>query len=121
MIDRSATGVYIAYPTTEVLKPIYRLLKTQVNSAHTKVGITTDSFAIREREYMRTFHGEVRFVPVIVVPATRLVVVEQALLRELCTRYSRVGRSREWFHTVDRDGIAQLIVEIVQTSARDDT
>ena len=112
-ISRSSTGVYMAYPTTSVLKPIYRKLKTQVNDQHTKVGITTDSFAIREREYRNTFQGEVVFTPLAEVPASRLAEIEKLLLVKLCSRYQRVGRAREWFNTTDREEISRIVVAIV--------
>ena len=47
-IDMNETGVYLAYPTTSVLKPVYRGYKAQVNDMHTKVGITEDSFSSRK-------------------------------------------------------------------------
>lgn len=103
----------MAYPTTSVLKPIYRKLKTQVNDQHTKVGITTDSFAIREREYKNTFQGEVVFVPLAEAPATRLAEIENLLLVELKSRYQRVGQAREWFNTTDRDEISKIALAVV--------
>jgi hypothetical protein len=105
--------VYIAYPTTSVLKPIYRKLKTHVNDEHTKVGITTDSFAAREREYRNTFQGEIVFVPLAEAPASRLTEIEKLLLGELCVRYERVGRAREWFNTRDREEISKIVLAIV--------
>jgi len=112
-VNLSSTGVYMAYPTTAVLKPIYRKLKTQVNDQHTKVGITTDSFAIRGREYRNTFQGEVVFAPLVEAPASRLAEIEALLLTELCSRYQRVGRAREWFDTTDRKEIQALVIAIV--------
>jgi hypothetical protein len=111
-ISRSATGIYIAYPTTQVLKPIYRKLKTQVNSAHTKVGITTGRFSTREQEYMRTFNGEVRFVPIVAVPALQLRAIEHVILSEMRSRYAPVGRAREWFDTTEHEAIIQLVEAI---------
>ncbi len=79
-MDDSDTGVYIAFPTSETMKPIYRGSKTKVNSRHTKVGITTDSFATRDSEYAKTFDGEVTFTPFASVPANRLKVLEDRIL-----------------------------------------
>jgi hypothetical protein len=112
-ISRSSTGVYMAYPTTSVLKPIYRKLKTQVNDQHTKVGITTDSFATREREYRNTFQGEVVFVPLAEAPASRLNKIEALLLVELSAKYQRVGHAQEWFDTTDRDEISRIVLAVV--------
>ena len=112
-VSISSTGVYMAYPTASELKPIYRKLKTQVNNQHTKVGITTDSFAIRGREYRNTFQGEVVFTPLVEVPAGRLADIETLLLVELCSRYQRVGRAREWFDTTDREEISKLVIAVV--------
>lgn len=112
-LSNSGIGVYIAYPTTSVLKPIYRKLKTHVNDEHTKVGITTDSFAAREREYRNTFQGEIVFVPLAEVPASRLMEIEKLLLGELCVRYERVGSAREWFNTREREEISKIVLEIV--------
>ena len=114
-VHRSSTGVYLAYPTTSVLKPIYRKLKTQVNDQHTKVGITIDSFAIREREYRNTFQNELVFVPLVEAPANRLPEIEKLLLVELRSRYSRVGKAREWFDSTDRNEIAKVVLSVVRT------
>ncbi len=112
-IHPQAVGVYLAYPTSETLKPIYRKLKTHVNSEHTKVGITSLSFASREREYKNTFQREVEFIRLAEVPVDRLAEVEAAVLLELGTRYARVGRAREWFQTKDREAIEAAVLEVV--------
>jgi hypothetical protein len=52
-ISMSATGLYIAYPTTETKKPIYRGYKTLVNGSNTKVGVARSSFADRQKSYAR--------------------------------------------------------------------
>ncbi len=112
-IGPQCVGVYLAYPTSETLKPIYRKLKTLVNSSHTKVGITTQSFAAREREYQRTFNREVVFVRLAEVPAERLVEIEGAILSALQSRFSRVGRAREWFDTTDRESIRAEVSAVI--------
>ncbi len=112
-IHPQAVGVYLAYPTSETLKPIYRKLKTHVNSEHTKVGIASLSFASREREYKNTFQREVEFIRLAEVPVDRLAEVEAAVLLELGTRYARVGRAREWFQTKDREAIEVAVLEVV--------
>ena len=102
----------MAFPTTERLKPIYRSLKTQVNSSHTKVGITTDSFAVREREYKETFGGEVKFVRLVAIASSELATFEALLLREMHARYRNVGHAREWFDTDAREEIAALVLQL---------
>ena len=114
-VNRSRTGIYMAFPTVPVLKPIYRKLKTQVNNQHTKVGITTDSFANREREYKKTFNQEVEFIPLVEVPSERLHQIESVLLFALTKRYAKVGRAREWFNTTDRETIAEMVMSISQS------
>lgn len=112
--NRQATGIYIAFPTTPVLKPIYRKLKTQVNDQHTKVGITVSSFASREREYRNTFQGEVMFMPLAEIPVHRLPAIEAMLLVEMTTRFQRVGRAREWFATTERDTVMDVVRSVVR-------
>lgn len=117
-VEPHATGVYMAFPTTAELKPIYRGLKTLVNSSHTKVGITTDSFAVREREYMKTFGREVRFVRLVALNPPDLAPFESVLLREMRARYPRVGHAREWFDTTARGEIAALVLELAASRQR---
>jgi hypothetical protein len=114
LISPQAIGVYMAYPTSDVLKPIYRLLKTQVNIAHTKVGITIKSFGEREREYRRTFQNEVTFVRVAAVPLALIPVVEAAILADLGGCYSRVGKAREWFECADREAVLQRVLAVIE-------
>ena len=113
MINKNRAGIYIAFPTTDVLKPIYRQLKTQVNCNHTKVGITVKSFLSREREYMGTFDGEVEFIPIAEIPVEQLKMLEQVILTRICAKYQRVGYAREWFDTNDREQIVAIIQEVL--------
>jgi hypothetical protein len=109
----SATGVYIAYPTSHTMKPIYRGLKTMVNDRHTKVGITKDSFASRSRVYEQTFDGEVVFLPIAEVPAHLLDELERHILLAMERRYQKVGRAREWFDTNHHDTVTSLVKMLV--------
>jgi hypothetical protein len=109
-ISAYATGIYMAYPTSPELKPIYRGLKTHVNERHTKVGQTRDGFATREREYCRTFGGQVRFVPLVSVQPDKLDDLEGIVLQELMGRFNRVGRAREWFDTAEREVVAEIVL-----------
>lgn len=108
-ITGDAIGVYLAYPTTSVLRPTYRGHKTLVNHEHTKVGITTKAFVTRENEYMRTFSFELAFFPLLVAPLASLYVMEHAILAEMRRRYPLSGAAREWFHTTARQDIAELV------------
>ena len=107
-VNAQSTGVYLAYPTTEVLKPAYRGHKTLVNMAHTKVGITVSSFRRRWLEYRRTFGGEVAFHPLFELPVPELSAYEARLLTEMLRRFPKSGSAREWFFTTERDSITEL-------------
>ena len=113
-----STGFYIAYPTTDELKPVYRGRKAKVNRSHTKVGITKDSFEVRGKEYARTFDGEVEFRPIRIngVESGLLAELETRVLNEVSKRYSRVGTTREWFDTTERDEIVAIVLKIVAES-----
>jgi hypothetical protein len=108
-IADSATGIYLAHPTTAVFKPTYRGHKTIVNHNDTKVGIVRNSFAARRREYMATFQSEVAFYPLLEAPADVLPAIEQQLMLLLRGLYSRSGTAREWFRTTERQAIAELV------------
>ena len=115
-IPGAATGIYIAHPTTEILKPTYRGHKTQVNHLHTKIGITTKSFVKRENEYMRTFQYEVAFYPILIATPEVLAALETGVLQELLTCYSKSGSAKEWFFTTERQAIAELVWKIADSS-----
>ena len=108
-IPDDATGYYLAYPTTSTLKPTYRGHKTLVNHEHTKVGVATKSFLSRKKEYLNTFHREVAFVPLVIVPPDALSSLEVRVLAEMYQRYPRSGSAREWFRTTDRQVIAEIV------------
>lgn len=104
-----STGIYMAYPTTEELKPTYRGHKSFVNCRHTKIGITKQGFEARRSSYHKTFDGEVAFRVIAEVPPERLDSIERKLLTELRRRYPLVGTTREWFHTDDRQTILRIV------------
>lgn len=108
-IPKSFTGIYIAYPTSSVFKPIFRGYRTEVNSEHTKVGIAKRSFSSREQGYIATFQSEVKFFPMLALPAIQLSRFEAQLIGHLLGKYHRSGPAREWFHTTERQAIAELI------------
>jgi hypothetical protein len=107
-------GIYLAYPTSPALKPIYPGYKTLVNDRHTKVGKVESGFSDGQRRYLEVFDGEVCFRPLREVPLERLRQVEKRVLRELAERYKRVGRAREWFDTDDREAVASLVVSTIE-------
>ena len=116
MIDNLSTGIYIAYPTTAELKPIYRGLKTKVNHSHTKVGITVKSFQSRGREYHSTFGGEVEFTPIAEVPADKLLGMEKIILIRLREKYRTVGNATEWFDTDDREAVIAIVMSALAST-----
>jgi hypothetical protein len=114
-INMNGVGVYMAYPTTSVLKPIYQGYKAQVNDMHTKVGITEDSFSSRKNSYLKTFGGEVKFIPVAEIKMAELKNVEKIIVADLSTKFQKVGRTREWFETNDRNMILEMVLESIKT------
>ena len=114
MIDWSATGIYIAYPTTDVLKLTYPGHRTYVNHKHTKVGMAKRSFRARAADYKQVFQGEIEFVPVALVHREFLSTMETYVLAELLTRYKTVGYTQEWFDTDDRRSIVSLLSNVAQ-------
>ena len=116
-ISKTSTGVYIAYPTSFQLKPIYRGYKTMVNSEHTKIGIAQRSFESREYGYMAAFQSEVNFFPILELPVTQLAEFEAQLIAQLRGKYSRSGAAREWFHTTERQTIAELVWALSRAGA----
>ena len=115
------TGVYIAYPTSPILKSIYRPknYKIMVNDQHTKVGIAKDSFASRRKGYVGNFDNEVEFIPIAVVPLEQLIEAERHILSAVRNKYTRVGRAREWFNTPERQRIVEIVVATLATSGFD--
>ena len=111
-------GVYIAYPTSPILKSIYRPknYKTEVNDQHTKVGIARDSFRSRKSGYLGNFDNEVEFIPVVFVDREFLDAVEKLIIKVLCSNFSRVGRAREWFCTSDRRKTSDIIAKTLVDS-----
>jgi hypothetical protein len=87
-------GIYIAYPTTSELKPIYEGYKTRVNNSHTKVGKTVKSFLDREENYQTTFKNEVEFHPVVILKKVEDLDVEKDVINVLKVKYKKVGFAR---------------------------
>ena len=113
MINNSSTGIYIAYPTSKVLKRTYRGHKSFVNNRSTKVGITKKCFSSRQAEYMRTFDGELRFIPLAAISPHDLPAIENTILAKLRMEFSNVGNTKEWFDTQDRESIVKIIDSVL--------
>jgi len=109
----SATGIYVACPTTGEMKPIYRGAATWVNNRHTKVGITKKSFAARRAYYEKVFGGEVEFTPLAEVPSHLLDGLEREMLLALSRQFRKVGNAHEWFDTDDRETVISLVRKVV--------
>jgi hypothetical protein len=106
------TGIYIAIPTSAVLKSIYRAqnYKTQVNNEHLKIGITKDSFESRSRCYYDNFDNKVEFIPLVAINMEVLKEVENKVLIQIKNEFRRVGRAREWFDTNDKERIIEILI-----------
>ena len=110
-------GIYLAYPTSSVLKSIYRPknYKTKVNNQHTKVGIAKEAFDLRKKGYTSNFDGEVEFLPLARIPQDNLKRAEDAVLTAIVGRgYKKVGRAREWFDTDERIRLQKIIFETLE-------
>ena len=113
-------GIYIAYPTTSELKPIYKGYKTRVNNNHIKVGKCENGFLDREKDYQGTFHNEVEFHPIVILNTVdNVITLEKLLVPVIKERYKRVGFAREWFDTDDHESVIKIIVDVVKKSGVD--
>ena len=114
MVDVSKPGIYMAYPTSEILKPIYRGYKTKVNRHHTKVGRSKDPLSTRAGHYKNTFDGEVVFEPLANFEIHDLEQIESAIKAKLRTEFRNVGRAREWFDTSDHETVRSMVMEVIR-------
>ena len=115
MISLDKTGIYIAYPTSPVLKSIHKAknYKTKVNNQHTKVGKAKNSFRSRQGGYIKDFDNEVVFKPIVVIEPNLLKEAEDAIKANIKHHYHTVGNAREWFDTADRTRIIDIILQTV--------
>lgn len=116
-IDRGASGIYLVYPTSPIMKRTYKDHQTWVNHEHTKVG-RASRFVVRENSYIKTFDGEVEFFRLVELPVEKLGLAEAMLKKELSKRYARSGRASEWFATRDRQAIADIVWHVARTVRR---
>ena len=109
------TGIYLVYTKSSELQSIYKAknYKTQVNNQHTKIGITKNSFASRKKNYEANFGSYLVFKELIILDKKYLKDVEGEILNKLKQEFNKVGRSREWFDTSDRDRIIQIVRDIL--------
>ena len=112
-------GIYIAYPTSSELKPIYYKFKTKVNNNHTKVGKCEIGFLGREKNYQKTFDKEVEFHPIVILKKVEDLDVEKDVIDVLKEKYKKVGFAIEWFDTNDHESVIKIIVDVVKKSGVD--
>lgn len=112
------TGIYIAYPTSPILKSIYQVknYRTQVNHQHTKVGIAKGSFSARKKGYVKNFDEEVDFIPIAIIDYEYLKYAETRVILAVSSEFSKVGRAQEWFNTSDRQRISEIIAHTLMSS-----
>lgn len=111
------TGIYIVYPLSKKFQSIYKVKNytTEVNTCHTKVGISESGFGAREKNYIKNF-GSVDFQPIAIVDKIYLKDIEKDILAELKKHFNRSGKSREWFDTQDRNRIRKIILKVLDYS-----
>ncbi len=111
------TGIYVAYPTSPVLKSIHKAknYKTKVNSQHTKIGKAKVSFRSRQRSYVNDFDNEVVFKPIVVIAPHLLDDVEDSIRKNIDLEYRRAGNARDWFETDNRERIIEIIMQTMAT------
>ena len=108
------TGIYIAWPTTDEMKPIYRGSPTMVNDQCTNVGKTANSFQARQGDYLATFGSEVKFEPLAAIEGSKeLAQIEEEILLAMRKEFRQVGRARQWFHTSDREQVREIVANVL--------
>ena len=114
----SKTGIYISYPTSPVLKSIYKAggYKTKVNDRHTKVGKAENGFKNREGQYLGNFDNEAKFIPIVYIDNTHLKHAEEIVLSAIKSKFSTVGHAKEWFDTLDRKKISEIVINTLDIS-----
>jgi hypothetical protein len=109
------TGIYLVYTKSSKLQSIYKQknYKTLVNNQHTKIGITQNSFASRKKTYEANFGSDLVFKELIILDKKHLKNIEDEILNKLKLEFNKVGRSREWFDTTDRDRIIEIVRDVL--------
>jgi hypothetical protein len=108
------TGIYLTYPKDKAKQSIYKAknYKTEVNNQCTKIGIVETSFASREKAYKKNF-GDIEFMSLAIVNKADLKTIEKTILIEIKKEFKKVGRSREWFHTTNRNRIIDIVRDVL--------
>ncbi|MCP4005686.1 MAG: hypothetical protein GY725_15965 [bacterium] len=115
------SGLYIAYPKTNRLRPTWHNQKTLVNHQHTKVGQTANFDSTRNR-YRQVGHDVVVKV-LVYCAAEHAKAAEYSLLEEMHSKFELVPcpdgrvRTKEWFATGDYDRVA-LAMELIEVFKR---
>jgi hypothetical protein len=112
-IDIHYGGIYIAYPTSEKPKRgRHAHIAPDANWDYTKIG-TAVRFTKRRGDYMREFNREVDFYPVFQkfnLGEPALIALQNKVSETLVALgYKRVRLTRDWFHTTERQAIAEVI------------
>ncbi len=112
-------GMFIAYPTSSVLKSIFspKGYEAMVNDQHTKIGITKRSF--REtlfRNYLKTFDNMVELVPVTLINPDKLDHAKSVVLKEMRSQFAKVDRTRDWFWSNDHERIKDVVAKTLTAS-----
>ena len=119
MINVNGTGIYIAYPRSENVTQVTGGPGSGVNCRYTKVGTTADSFYASGRAYRRAFENQVKFMPLVEIPARHLPYTEEKILAAVAERFPRVGATPNWFDTQDRASIISLIYNLLSPAANE--
>lgn len=111
------TGIYITFPKSNNKQSIYKAknYKTKVNNECTKVGIVETTFDSREKSYADNF-GDIVFEKIAFVDKVYLKDIERLFLAEIKKEFKTVGRSREWFHTTNRERLIEIIRQVLDQS-----
>lgn len=115
---KMSSGIYIAYPTVDTWKSIYRKkgYKTKVNNDHTKVG-KAENFESHRGQYLENFDNEVEYTPIIEVNLNKNDLkklednIKAAVLK---AGFKRVGRAKEWYETTDRKKLINIIYNTIK-------
>ena len=113
-----ASGIYMAYPTSLIMKSIWRQnpprkdYEAKVNYRHTKVG-QARHFGRRARDYLKNFDGQIRFVPICAVNLEELDYLELLVTTAMYAEFPVVPKTREWYVTTDRERVREIVLSVL--------
>ena len=85
-----------------------------MNKLHTKIGITVKTFKSRAKCYYDNFGTQFKFIPVFFINNKNdIVAVEKKILEAIKNEFTKRGRSREWFETIDRERVLKIAKEVL--------